>query len=595
MLAFILAVLALRPVLATLYTDPSQVPAANKYTYIIVGAGPAGSVLANRLSEDSNNKVLLIEAGPSDSVNPYIPVPFLCHGLSPDTNVNWNYTTVPQIGLGGRKVPYPRGRTLGGSSSINYMIWTVGPSSDFDRWAAAVGDSSFSWKNVQGIIKGIEALVPPADGHNTTGQIIPSIHGTNGPVHISVQGYPNEMDSKVFGATAQLSAEFPFNEDMNSGNPLGIGWTQFSVGGGVRYSGAKAYLDPIISSRSNLDIVLNAQVTKIVRTGTSGGLPVFNGVQFAQSASSSKYSFNATKEVILAAGAINTPQLLMLSGIGPSAELSSHGIPTVVDLPDVGAHLQDHVVLPNVWLVNSTFTYDDLVYNETLFIEDYVQWQTSHNGPLATGPTTETGWFRLPSNSQILKAYGDPSSGPLSPHYEFLFAEAFSSFVQESPAAGHYMMLSTNLITPTSRGTVKLASANPFDDPLIDPALLASTFDKLTIREAIKAARRFAAAPAWKGYLVGEYAGTGFAAAQTDAQIDAYASANAATVFHPFGTAFMSPASSSKGVVTPDFKVKKTHGLRIVDASVFPYIPTSHPQAAVYIFAEKAVKAIKNS
>ncbi|KAI9459890.1 aryl-alcohol-oxidase from pleurotus Eryingii [Lactarius psammicola] len=579
----VIAALFLKPVLAAVYTDPSTLPNAS-YTYIIVGAGLGGSVLANKLSANPNNRILLIEAGPSrgliyypsDTVHPFIPVPYLCATLAPSV-VSWNYTTVPQTGLGGRSVAYPRGRTLGGSTSINYLAWTRGPASDFDRLAQVTGDSGWSWNSLRSTLIEVESLVPPPDGHDTRGEVNPEFHGSNGPVKIS-----------VFNTT--LLAEFPFNQDMNSGNPLGIGWAQFSIGGGKRSSASVSYLTPALS-RSNLDILIDTQVTRVVQTGTwggsrdpifRGGLPIFRGVQFAQSASGPLFSRNATKEVILAAGAVNTPQLLMLSGIGDSAHLSQFNIRTIVNLPDVGKNMQDHVMLPNVFSVTSNFTNDDIRRNTTLFQNDLAQWEQSHTGPFATSIGGYLGWFRLPKNSTILKRASDPSSGPQAPHYEFIVAPL--------PTTGHFMMVASNLVTPTSRGSITLASENPFDAPNIDPALLNSDFDIFTIREGVKAALRFAAGPAWKDYVIGPFGA--LAEAETDAQIEAYARSHAATLFHPTSTAFMSRNGSSQGVVNPDFSVKKTIGLRIVDASVLPYAPAAHPQAALYAVAERAAKLI---
>ncbi|KAF8262528.1 aryl-alcohol-oxidase from pleurotus Eryingii [Lactarius quietus] len=586
-LPIIAAALFLKPVLAALYTDPSTLPSAT-YTYIIVGAGLGGSVLANRLSANPNNRVLLIEAGPSDTVDPSIPVPFLCSTLSP-TVVSWNYTTVPQTGLEGRSFSYPRGRTLGGSTSINFMIWTRGPASDFDRLAHVTGDPGWSWKSILPTLIEVESLVSPPDGHNTTGEIDPAIHGSNGPVEISVQDR-SALDSRLFKTTKQL-AEFPFNEDMSSGDPIGIGWTQYSIGGGKRSSASVAYLTPALS-RPNLDILTNTLVTKVVQTGVhlGSGHPIFRGVQFAQSASGPVFSRTATKEVILAGGAVNTPQLLLLSGIGDSAQLSQLNIQTIVNLPDVGKNFQDHVLLLNPFSVNSNLTNDDISRNATLFQEDLAQWEQSHTGPFTASVTAEVGWLRLPNNATIFKTVKDPSSGPEAPHYEFLFVNGFVSFIEPAPTTGHYMMIAVALMTPTSRGSITLASANPFDSPNINTGSLNSEFDLFTMREGVKAALRFAAAPAWKDYVIGPYGA--FAEAKTDAQIEAYVRSQATTVFHPFSTAFMSPICSPHGVVNPDFSVKNTVGLRIVDASVVPFVPAAHPQAPLYAIAERAAKLI---
>ncbi|KAH9022200.1 aryl-alcohol-oxidase from pleurotus Eryingii [Lactarius pseudohatsudake] len=578
----LISLLFLKSVFAVVYTDPSLLP-NSPYTY---SPGPGGSVLANRLSANPNNRVLLIEAGPSDTVNPNIRVPFLCTTLVP-SDVSYNETTVPQTGLGGRSIGYPRGRTLGGSSSVNYMVWNRGPASDFDRLAHETGDRGWSWKSLRRILTGVETLVPPPDGRDTTGEIDPSIHGSNGPVKISLHDR-TALDSRIFSATSQL-AEFPFNKDMNSGNPLGFGWTQFSIGDGQRSSASVSYLTPVLC-RPNLDVLVNTLATKVVQTGTHRGLPIFRGVEIAQSASGTVISALLTNEVIIAAGAVNTPQLLLLSGIGDSAELSRFKIRTIVDLPDVGKNMQDHVLLLNPFYVNSNSTGDDIGRDSKLSKDGLAQWEASHTGPFAASVVGNIGWLRLPKHSPIFKQVRDPSSGPQAPHYEFLTGNLFFSAVHPPPATGHFITIATIVLTPTSRGSITLASANPFDSPIIDPALLNSDFDIFTMREAVKAMLRFVAAPAFKDYVIGPFGD--LADAKTDAEIEAYVRSQSTNVFHPSSTAYMSRKGSKRGVVNPDFSVKKTIGLRIVDGSVLPYVPAAHPQAIIFIIAERAAELI---
>ncbi|KAH9030465.1 aryl-alcohol-oxidase from pleurotus Eryingii [Lactarius hengduanensis] len=589
----ILTFSVLRPALGAVYTNPFQLPSSNKYDYVVIGAGVGGSVIASRLSEDPCKRVLVIEAGPSDVGIEAVQIPFFCVSLSPNTPLDWNYTTVAQAGLNGRTVPYPRGRLVGGSSSINYMFWNTGTVDDFNRLADVTGDPSWNWERVHPLIRKIEKLTPPADHHNTTGQIDPSIHGKSGPVGISLQGFPTLLDDHVMRTTSLFSSEFPYNHDMNSGNPIGIGWSQFSIANGTRVSAGTAYLEPALASRSNIDLLVNTQVTKIFQTGTQGKRPIFRGVQFAASGSGPFYAVNATHEVILSAGAVATPQLLQLSGIGDPTVLRKVGIEPLVNLPDVGKNLQDHTILPNVWAINASFTPDDYARNATALAEATQQWETSRTGQLASPPAAQIGWFRLPDNSSILKTETDPSAGPTSPHYEFVFADVFSSFVEPTPATGHYMVIATNLISPSSRGSVTLNSSDPFEFPIIDPAFLSTDFDIFAITEAVKAAQRFMAASPWQGFVLGQFGN--FANVTTDEQIAAYARNNAATVFHPVGTAFMSAAGAKNGVVNPDFTVKSTIGLRVVDASIFPYIPSMHPQGSVYIVAERAAAIIRNT
>ncbi|KAI9432750.1 aryl-alcohol-oxidase from pleurotus Eryingii [Lactarius indigo] len=589
----VLTFYVLQPALGAIYTNPSQLPLSNKYDFVVIEAGVGGSVVASRLSEDPRMKVLVIEAGPSDVGIEAVQIPFFCVSLSPNTPLDWNYTTIAQASLNGRTVPYPRGRLVGGSSSINYMFWNTGTVDDFDRLAEVTGDINWNWEHVHPLIKKIEKLTPPADHHNTTGQIDPSIHGKSGPVGISLQGFPTLLDDRVVQTTSLLSSEFPSNYDLNSGNPIGIGWSQFSVANGTRVSAGTAYLEPALASRTNIDLLVNTQVTKIIQTGTQGERLIFRGVQFASSASGPFYAVNATHEVILSAGAIATPQLLQISGIGDPTVLRKVGIEPLVNLPDVGKNLQDHTILPNVWAINASFTPDDYARNATALAEATQQWETTRAGQFASPPAAQIGWFRLPDNSSIFKTEADPSAGPTSPHYEFIFANVFNSFVEPTPTIGHYMVIATNLYSPSSRGSVTLNSSDPFDFPIIDPAFLSTDFDIFAITEAVKAAQRFMAASPWQGFVLGQFGN--FANVTTDEQIAAYARNNAATVFHPVGTAFMSAADAKNGVVNPDLTLKNTVGLRVVDASTFPYIPSMHPQGSMYIISERAAAIIQNS
>ncbi|THH11293.1 hypothetical protein EW146_g8096 [Bondarzewia mesenterica] len=574
-----------------LYTDPSQLP--NKsYDYIVVGSGAGGGVIASRLTETSSVNVLVIEAGGNNEGIEGVEIPYFGPTLSPGTILDWNLTTVPQPGLNGRSIAYARGHVLGGSTSINFMVYNRGSKDDFDRWANVTGDSGWSWDSLQPYIKKMEKLVPSADGHNTSGQIIPSAHGTSGPVGVSLPGYSLATDALVLAASEELSDEFPFNEDVNAGNTIGISWVPYTIQNGSRVSSATAYIEPALS-RSNLDVLINTQVTKVIKTGTNDGVPIFRGVQFATSSSGKKYSLNAAKEVILSAGAVKTPQILKLSGIGNSTELSKFGIKTLVNLPGVGQNLQDHTLLCSSWYANATQTLDEISQNSTFTAELVQQWETTRTGKLVLGPANQFAWLRLPDNESIWENNADPSAGPTSGHYELLFTDGFVSFTLPTPASGKYFTLFTNVVSPSSRGSITLASADPFAAPLIDPGLLASDVDTTIMVEAIKAGKRFVAANAWNGYILEPYGP--FAAANNDTEIEAYAREMSTTVWHPTSSAPMSSKKSKSGVLNPDLTVKGTSGLRVVDASAMPYITAAHTQVGVYILAERAADLIKAS
>ncbi|TFY70284.1 hypothetical protein EVG20_g2728 [Dentipellis fragilis] len=581
--------------LATLFNGPNQIPKGKKYDYVVIGAGPGGATIASRLSENPRVNVLLLEAGISNEGLLSVDVPFLDSGNAPNTRLDWNFTTVPQPGLNDRTVPYPRGRLLGGSSAINFMGYNRASQNYWDRIAKVTGDSGWSWDSLQKYFKKMEKLSPPADHHNTKGQIDASVHGTSGPLGISLPGAPLPIDDRVIATTKELSHQFPFNEDQNAGNMIGFGWTQSTIADGTRTTSATAYLDPVIG-RKNLDVVVNAQATKLIQTGSDGRTPIFRGVQFAQAADSKgpRYTVTASQEVILSAGAVVSPQLLMLSGIGPSATLKQFGIKTIVNAPGVGQNLQDHPLLSNFWTVNSTgaITIDDMARNQTLFDDSLAQWQQDKTGLFTVGNPNQLGWGRVPNNAPIFKTSPDPSSGPLSPHFEYLIFNGFVSFINPAPTSGHFMTIFTALVAPEARGNITIKSANPFDDPVINPNILGTEFDKFAMRTAVNNTRAFVGAKAWNGWITGEAGG--LANAHTEAELDEYAANNSAILFHPAGTAAID-FKGGQGVLNTDLTVKGTKGLRVVDLSVVPFVPEAHPQGAVYVIAERVADLIKHT
>ncbi|KAF8665692.1 hypothetical protein AX16_000145 [Volvariella volvacea WC 439] len=586
----VLASILIVPAHSALYTSPSQLPNTT-FDYVVVGGGIGGSVVAARLSENTEHQVLLLEAGGSDEGLLEVQIPLLCPTLAAPSAIEWNYTTTIQPGLNGRSIPYPRGRVLGGCSSTNYMVYTTGPADDFDKYAELTGDLGWSWDAITPYIFKYEQIVDPVDGHDTSEQWDPDVHGTTGPLLVTVANHPSAIDQRIFDTLSELPDEFQFRLDMNSGSQLGVGWTQSTAGGGVRSSSSTAYIHPNIN-RPNFHVLLNAQVTNLLRTGTRNGLPYFEGVQFHSSRTARAFTVHATREVILSAGSVGTPAILQLSGIGDRSELTPLGIRTIVDLPDVGKNLSEHILLSAPYVTTGPSL--DGFFRTPSITDDYLEeWQTSRTGPLSNTVTNSLGWFRLPDDHPIFNTVTDPSSGPGASHYEFLFLNTFFLPGESTPPTGDHFSLLTALISPTSRGYVRIASRDPFTQPLINPNLISTEFDIVTLRESLKAVQRFTEATPWDDFIIEPYGD--FATLTDDASYDEYIRNNAAVVFHPCGTASMSPVGAQWGVVDPDLRVKGVAGLRVVDASVLPFVPSAHTQAPVYIIAERAADLIKAS
>ncbi|KJA24828.1 GMC oxidoreductase [Hypholoma sublateritium FD-334 SS-4] len=577
---------------AVTLTDISQLKELT-YDYIIIGAGNAGLVIADRLTENANTSVLVLEAGVSDQGVIPVMAPFLGPSVTPNTPYDWNYTIIPQPGLDGRTFPYPRGRLLGGCTSANYMIHQYGSTDDWAEMAKITGDPGWQWNNVKQYIKRHEKFVAPSDGHNTTGQFIPSLHSFTGELPISLPINNQTIDPRVINTTQQLP-EFPFNEDMSGvdGSYLGVGWVQSSMDAGLRGSSSSSYL-ATSNDRPNLTVMINAMVTKLIQTNSTPaqGLKAFRTVQFADArnaTSTTRFQVQANKDIILSAGSIGTPQILQLSGIGDPADLTPLKIPVLVDSPLVGKNMMDHPLLPNIWNVNGNDSFDHILRNANLLQAAISQWATNKTGFIANNVINNFGFGRL--NASLLSGLTDPSSGPDSPHFEMIFANFWLNPNVALPPTGSYLTTLTALLTPTSRGTVKIQSTDAFIAPLINPNMLDTEVDIVIMRESVRAIKRFISAPAWKDYVISPF---GNLSATADADIDSYVRQHTTTVFHPSSTASMTSETSTNGVVNPDFTVKGVDGLRIVDLSVFPFIPSCHPQGPLYLVAERAADIIK--
>ncbi|KAK7687997.1 hypothetical protein QCA50_008367 [Cerrena zonata] len=564
----------------------------SEFDFVVVGGGTAGLVVATRLSENPHVRVLVAEAGGSNEGVLNSIIPFFAVELVGSSN-DWNFTSVPQAGLLNRTLPIARGHLLGGSSSINRMDYTRGSDDLYDHWANLTGDHGWSWSSLKKYYFKNSRLVPPADGHDTTGQVDPSAHGY-GPVEVSLGGFPaGVVDDRVVNASKLLGGRFAYNRDLNAGDFVGVGYLQSSVGHGRRSSAAVAYLDPLVSSRSrpNLSVLVNTVVTKLYHSVSLNGIPEFKTVELGQVNSGSRLNVTATKEIILSAGVIGTPHILMLSGIGPKDTLASLGIEPLVDNPSVGQNLTDQPQMLHRYLLNITQSPDDVLRNATLMEEAFDQWNTTKQGLFVSPSGSTNGYLRLPENSTIWSKFEDPSSGPRSAHIELIWTNGFGPLGAPVPATGHFLTINTVVVSPISRGHLTLASSDPFAKPVINPNYLTSDFDVFTMIQAIKDMKTFVSADPWKDIIIGPVGQ--LSTATTDEQLALYARNGSISINHSIGTARMSPFSAKWGVVDPDLAVKGARGLSVVDASVFPSIPECHMQAPTYIVAERAVDLIK--
>ncbi|KAG6813113.1 hypothetical protein H0H92_013967 [Tricholoma furcatifolium] len=436
------------------------------------------------------------------------------------------------------------------------MFYTRGSSEDFDRYAEVTEDHGWSWTKVQPYIRRNEHFIAPADHHNTSGEYDPSIHGFHGINFISLPGYPQFIDNLVIQTTRDLE-EFTYNQDMNSGNLLG--WLQATIRGGMRSSSATSYLGPQFVNRQNLHVLINTQVTRVL-SATHG--KTFATVEFTQS-SGSRQTITAKKELILSAGTVGSPFILMNSGIGDKDELEKFNITTFHHLPDVGKNMTDHPRLASNWVVRGHETYDSINQNVSHSDDLLNSWLKTQKGPLVDTFAGQLFFARL-STAELDDE--DPASGPDSPHYELGFS---NGFVGETPPNGNFMGITTRVVSPTSRGSIKLQSSNPLSSPLIDPGFLQTDFDIMIMREAVKSAMRFLDGPAWGGYILGPYGS--LANATSDVLLDSYIRNFTGTSAHCTGTNSMSAEGSTHGVVNPDFRIKGLSGIRVVDASVLPF------------------------
>ena len=520
--------------------------------YVIVGSGSAGAVLADRLSADSGSEVVVLEAGGEDKDKfAHIPAAFSKLFRS---ELDWDYLTEPQPGLGGRTIYWPRGKMLGGSSSMNAMMWVRGFAADYDEWAE-LSDDSWSFKEVVKYFRRIENVQDASDADS----------GTGGPIVVSQQRSPRALTASFLAAAEETG--YPV-ERANTTRPEGFSQTMVTQKRGARWSTADAYLRPALK-RKNLTVLTGAQATRVLFEGTAAV-----GVEYEKDGV--RRTVRAAKEVILAGGAINSPQLLMLSGIGDEAQLREHGIAVQQHLPEVGKNLLDHLVSFLGYSVDS----DSLFAAEK--IPELLNYLTRRRGMLTSNVGEAYGFTRSRDDLAL-------------PDLEMIFGPA--PFFDEGliPATGHAAVIGTILVKPESRGEISLRSADPLAKPIIDPRYLSDSggVDRRAMLEGLRLCDALASAPALKSRLGNMIRPAVTPSTPLDEILARALQENAHTLYHPVGTCRMGNDDAS--VVTPDLRVRGVDKLRVADASIMPAIIRGHTHAPSVLIGERASDLIRNS
>lgn len=531
--------------------------AEKNYDYVIVGAGSAGCVLANRLSENGRYRVLLLEAGPPDNY-PWIHVPIGYGKTMFHPEYNWGFSTEPDPGMNNRRIYWPRGRGLGGSSSINGLICVRGQPRDYDHWEA-LGNAGWGWRDVLPYFIKSE--------HNTRGGS--QYHGADGPLWASDIDEPHELMEAIIRGGNELGV--PRNDDFNGAQQEGVGYYQLFTKNGWRCSSAVAYLRPA-RHRANLRIETDALATAVRFEGAQGHARAV-GVKYLQHGVARVA--HAAREVIIAAGALQSPQLLQLSGVGPAALLQKMGIPIIRDVPGVGENLQDHLQLRLLYKVRKPITTNDDLNSIYRCMKIGLKWLLYRRGPLAIGINQGGLFTRL-----------FPEAG--TPDIQFHFATLSADLAGAKPHPWSGCTFSVCQLRPESRGTVRITSRDPGSPPAMQANYLSTELDRRYAIASVRYARRLAAARALQG-LIGEEYRPG-CEVQSDDEVLDFARSHGVTIFHPSGTCKM--GSDAMAVVDERLRVRGLAGLRVVDCSVMPVLTSGNTHAPAVMIAEKAADMI---
>ena len=540
-----------------LYTDSRRACELSdqaEFDYVIVGAGSAGCVLANRLSADGKTSVLLLEAGPKDT-NLWIHVPLGYARLFKESSVNWMYQTEPEPGLGGRSVFQPRGKVLGGSSSINGLLYVRGQHEDYDRWRQ-LGNSGWGYDDVLPYFKKAENQQRGGD----------DFHGVGGPLPVSELGHPDPLSAAFIAAAVETG--IPFNPDFNGAAQEGAGFFQTTTSRGRRASTAVAYLRPA-RGRSNLRVETSALAQRVVFDGRRAVAVVYRQAGALRTA-------RARQEILICGGAYNSPQLLQLSGVGPAEFLRRHGIDVVLDAPGVGQDLQDHMQVRVVMRCSQRITLNDVVNSPLRRLMAGVRYAAFRKGPLTIAAGTSGAFFK--TNPRLA-----------TPDIQIHFLPFSTDKMGEKLHSFSGFTASVCQLRPESRGSLQIKSTDPAAPPEIRINYLAAETDRTANVEGLKILRSILRAPALQPYVLEEV--DPGQAVSSDEELLSFCRARGTTVYHPTSTCRM--GSDRLAVVDARLRLRGIEGLRVVDASVMPDLVSGNTNAAVIMIAEKASDMIR--